>query len=484
MDMRKLFPGYYELTDEQLTKIWEECTFVFDTNILLHIYRYKPETRKRFFYEILERLGTRIWIPYQVAHEFQKQRLAVIDDQAKAYDQVIDLLGKISSDLKKALNKYNERHTFINPSQFNSKIEHAITESKQILYEAKKQHPNLWEVDTFRDKIDELFGGKIGNPYDEAVLKEKYQEAERRFELNIPPGPEDAGKKSITRYGDVILWFQLLDFVTAEKKPIIFITDDVKEDWWLSPTQSHSPIRPHPELVQEMYLKAGVSFHMYEGYKFVEKAQTFLQLENQPAIIDEIKAVGQLTSQREEIQTTVEMFEAVKTSDIRAWIEQMGAMNVTNVGAMFNRILEEAIIPETQTMIDPIAEKKITDMQAIFKKLEFLNFSDMRELFEKIESLGIPNIRAVFETLSLPSTRAKLETINLPNINLPNIQDALEAFDTPMMKATFKASNIPDIQTMLETAIILSNLSPSAEAIEANDQNELNNKEEDNTNSQ
>src|SRR5216683_7745877 len=108
MNMRKLFPGYYGLSDEQLSDLWEKSIFVFDTNILLHIYRYKPETRERFFFEILEKLKSRIWIPYQVAHEFQKQRLAVMEEQANAYDEVTDLLGKLSNGLKKELNKYNE----------------------------------------------------------------------------------------------------------------------------------------------------------------------------------------------------------------------------------------------------------------------------------------------------------------------------------------------------------------------------------------
>ena len=478
MDMRKLFPGYYELTDEQLAKIWEECTFVFDTNILLHIYRYKPETRKRFFYEILERLGTRIWIPYQVAHEFQKQRLAVMDEQVKAYDEVITLFGKTSSDLKKALNKYNKRHTFIEPSQLTSKIEQAIAESKQILYEAKRQHPNLWEADTSRDKIDELFSGKIGEPYDEAVLKEKYQEAERRFALNIPPGPKDTGKKGITRYGDVILWFQLLDFATTEKKPIIFITDDVKEDWWLPSTQSHSPIRPHPELIQEMYLKAGISFHMYEGYKFVEQAQTFLQLENQQAIIDEIKAIGQLSSQRaQDIQTVFEMFEAMKISDMQAMVEQMESMNMPDMRTLFEQV-EAMNMPDMQVLGEQVEPTNMPDMQAlraIFEKLEVMKISDIRATLQTMEALNLPNMRAAFEALNLPDVRAAFEALNLPDV-----QAMFEAFNTPTMRAALEAVNFPDIQTVFEAAIILSKLLTPAQIVEATNQSEVQNSEVDN----
>jgi len=53
--MRNLFPGFYDRTAEELSMLWQEATFVFDTNMLLNLYRYQEETRKRFF-EILDQL--------------------------------------------------------------------------------------------------------------------------------------------------------------------------------------------------------------------------------------------------------------------------------------------------------------------------------------------------------------------------------------------------------------------------------------------
>ena len=58
MNMRYLFPGYYQPTEEEFTELWKECIFSFDTNVLLHIYRYSPKTRQRLF-DILEKLQER-----------------------------------------------------------------------------------------------------------------------------------------------------------------------------------------------------------------------------------------------------------------------------------------------------------------------------------------------------------------------------------------------------------------------------------------
>src|SRR5260221_6409356 len=87
MSMHELFPAFYDLSDEKISELWQEGIFVFDTNMLLNIYRYTDESRNRFF-EILDRLKNRIWIPYQVALEYQDSRVEVIEEQVKAYSVV------------------------------------------------------------------------------------------------------------------------------------------------------------------------------------------------------------------------------------------------------------------------------------------------------------------------------------------------------------------------------------------------------------
>jgi PIN like domain len=98
--------------------------------------------------------------------------------------------------------------------------------------------------------------------------------------------------QNLQRYGDIILWFQLLDYARYQKKPIIFITDDGKKDWWIRDSQG-KPIRPLPELIQEMFVEASVLLHMYQGYEFLKAAVHFLKLEEKPEIIEEAKDVSE-----------------------------------------------------------------------------------------------------------------------------------------------------------------------------------------------
>ena len=290
--MRDLFPGFYEPTEQEIAKLWQEGIFVFDTNMLLHIYRYSPDTRERFF-ETLSRLSERIWIPDQVAFEYQDRRVGVISEQIKAYDDVADLLDTTLRGLKSKLEPLKKRHAFIDPVQLTEEITKAVTEAKSSVLKAKSEHPKYKEADPLRERIDELFHGRVGKSYPKDKLEEKYQEAQLRLERQIPPGLEDAGKKGLKKYGDVILWFQLIDYACAQKKPIIFTTDDVKKDWWLTSEESRGPIRPRPELAQEIYAEANVPFYMYQGDVFMDKAQKFLKLEEKPEVIEEIKEVRQ-----------------------------------------------------------------------------------------------------------------------------------------------------------------------------------------------
>src|SRR5260221_5166300 len=107
------------------------------------------------------------------------------------------------------------------------------------------------------EKLEKFFQNNIGNPYDIRRQEELYKQAQFRVELRIPPGWEDEGKNSYKAYGDILLWFQLIDYARTEKKPIVFVTDDGKKDWWIRDTKG-KPIKPLPALVQEMFVEAGV----------------------------------------------------------------------------------------------------------------------------------------------------------------------------------------------------------------------------------
>jgi PIN like domain len=296
--MEKQFPGFYDRTEEEFSMLWQEATLVLDTNMLLNVYRYREDTRERFI-EILEQLKERIWIPHQAIYEYQNNRLEVIGQQLKVYSEVSKALKSAQAPLE-GLEYLKEKHRFIKIDEIIEDPIRALAEANKKLsagqHKGRQEFEKLKASDSYRERITQLFQSRIGDPYKKDQLLDIYRQADKRFELQIPPGWKDKTKKTYGKYGDVILWFQLLEYARVHNKPILFITDDVKSDWFLSAQEGNGKPRPRSELVQEMYVEAGVLLHVYQGYEFFDQATKFLSLKPEPNISEDAKEVSAINS--------------------------------------------------------------------------------------------------------------------------------------------------------------------------------------------
>ena len=75
------------------------------------------------------------------------------------------------------------------------------------------------------------------------------EEGENRYKKEIPPGYKDGKKKDgIRKYSDLILWKEVIRYAKEQKKNIIFVTDDVKPDWWNIENDKYEFL---PQLIKE-----------------------------------------------------------------------------------------------------------------------------------------------------------------------------------------------------------------------------------------
>ena len=42
--MKDMFPNYYSFNEQDWDKLWNNCLFILDTNVLLNLYRYNKAT--------------------------------------------------------------------------------------------------------------------------------------------------------------------------------------------------------------------------------------------------------------------------------------------------------------------------------------------------------------------------------------------------------------------------------------------------------
>jgi copper chaperone CopZ len=293
--MKDQFREYYRPSKEEFEKLWEECLFVLDTNILLNFYRYSDKTNKDFF-SILEKISDRLWIPYHVAYEYQKNRLSVISEKMEAYKELDKIMDNQSLIFKNAFKtaiqgKGFERHPVIEIKDINNKIDNCFSDIKKQIKENEGKHPDLIKNDSIRERISILLKDKIGQKFSDDKLQDIYKKGDERFGENIPPGFVDQNKKGYQRFGDLIIWFEIIEKANLVKKPIIFVVDDGKEDWWN--IVRGKTTGPRPELLKEFYTEVNLQFYMYKSERFTSCAEKQLDLKFDSNTVKEIREVSQ-----------------------------------------------------------------------------------------------------------------------------------------------------------------------------------------------
>jgi hypothetical protein len=303
-------------------EIWKNGTFIFDSNVLLDLYRL-PKSAREDLINILksDKFKGRIWIGFQVILEFLNNRYEAISDQKNKFHSVRtivedaiehydELIGNLNSELAKL--KLKQRHSlidpdkFINPTNIQNGVKY-LNDFIENLETLETKQSDVNESDKLKDLVLELFDGKIGAGFDKKKLSEIYKEADKRYDAKIPPGYKDIKKEGahlyeekeyIRKYGDLILWKEILEKAKAEKlKYVVLITGDVKEDWWFE--KRGKKLGPRNELLNEIYHEAPDldTFFMYDTSSFLLYAKKELELNVKESSISETKELIELVRQ-------------------------------------------------------------------------------------------------------------------------------------------------------------------------------------------
>jgi hypothetical protein len=265
--MKSLFAGYYRPTKDEFDELWKKCTFVFDTSVLLDLYRSTAATRGVLL-NILEKVRDRIWLPYQAGWEYQENRLKVIAEERALYSELRKTLDGLVTSVQQKMHN----HAVESAEKIKEELEQSIKRILAIIDKGDSEHPDLMTEDHIRETITKLFQGKVGQRLDEKRLASIYQdEGPKRYKQKIPPGYKDVEKGETRQFGDLVIWNEMLEQARSSKCPLIFVTSDTKDDWWWR--QGQFTIGPRPELVQEIADFAKAKFYMYNVERFLSEAQ-------------------------------------------------------------------------------------------------------------------------------------------------------------------------------------------------------------------
>ena len=315
--MKEEFPEYFLPSEEEFNDLWGQAYIVFDANFLLNLYLYGSSTRESLFAD-LSKLNERLWIPAQVAEEYLSHRVSKIEQQHDVYGNMYKWLTDITSTFEKLLGNVTRHPTFDKEpirQGFNKafkKIEKVIRDQEAIHETEFIQNINSDEV---LNQLTELYKGKVGRRWKNDELGAIFKEGEVRYKNLVPPGYMDIGKDRKNKdkeknggdiekdknsgdvdtgerkYGDLILWKQLLEWSKGHDKPVIFVTEDAKEDWWLKGNLGRT-IGPRPELIAEHRSVTGKAFYMYKPDVFWKYAREQLKSATNIESIEEIERVS------------------------------------------------------------------------------------------------------------------------------------------------------------------------------------------------
>lgn len=312
--MKNLFGGFYGASEHETKTFWTspDSVFVFDTNALLLLYRCERETREAFFSQ-WEKIRERVWLPYHVCLEYQRNRLTAIKDHVK---ELRNAGAHISSRIETAadLNQFDPKYRMTikryeslrgKVTELAKELQGTVDRFVQEQIETRISEADfLTNHDTVRDRISDLIGERIGNPPTEKEINQLQQTGEIRFSKEIPPGFEDAKTKKdetftfnkITykrKFGDWFIWNEILMYA-SEKKPaaVIFVTNDNKKDW-LYETGGQTR-GPHESLKTELAEQGeGTHFLMYSSASFLNAANKNLEGQaTSPEAIKELERVS------------------------------------------------------------------------------------------------------------------------------------------------------------------------------------------------
>lgn len=311
-----------EVDIQDFERIWKEGIFIFDSNVLLDLYRL-PESASKDLLKVLKskEFTNRIWIGFQVLVEFLNNRHEAISDQKNKFgvvrkhltecsSQYFEILSALSGELSQL--KLKQRHSLIDPDKFitASNIESGIKFVRDFidhLDSLEKKQSDVNDRDSLQDLVLELFDGKIGEGFSKAELEKFYELGEKRYQNSIPPGYKDKGKTGsyliddrefIRKFGDLILWHEIIKKAKSENlKYVVLITGDVKEDWWYE--KRGKKLGPRRELLNEIYHQAPSLevFHMYDTSNFLMRARDAFNIKVQESSIKEAKILVEASRQ-------------------------------------------------------------------------------------------------------------------------------------------------------------------------------------------
>jgi PIN like domain len=311
--MRDKYPGWYPKSAAEASALWDNAIFVPDANVLLHCLRHPSEVREELL-RLFDALKESLWIPYQVGLEFHRNRLDVELGAQDAYNILIKDQEATIEKARERLRQLRAHPTISVPKEL-AALDMFLADFRARMATSRASHPTE-DIAAAVIRLTQLLDSRIGDKGKPEQLAALKKEGDDRYAKKIPPGYKDAKKDvgEFDKYGDLIIWKDMIGKAKSDKRPIIFISDDAKEDWWW--IHKGRKLGPRPELIEEFQAGSDQDFHIYEFGQFLRFAGE--RLPEIKAGVDQVEK-----SLEDDVRARKKQNEAAEAIETRARVREL-----------------------------------------------------------------------------------------------------------------------------------------------------------------
>lgn len=284
--MKQHFPGFYTYSKQEQKDLIAKSTIVFGASVLLDLLKISYGMD---FLDVINKQipKERLWLPYDTAWLYHERLATIIDEQIQNVDSAASALNRLKDSFSD-----NVQHPYISDTlkvdfdNMMNRLKDALERDRNFLL----SHLNNSDL---RKRIDEVFRGRIGEPYEQNQLEQLYHESEERHKQRKHPCLDFSGSKNIRiRHHRLIVWKQIERYAQGENKPIVLVLNRITPNWFF--IYNDAMVRPHQNLINEFIDNTGQNIYIITAHELIDRlvprktqviTSLLAQLKNKPDLL-------------------------------------------------------------------------------------------------------------------------------------------------------------------------------------------------------
>ncbi|MFD8508955.1 PIN-like domain-containing protein [Streptomyces sp. NPDC059687] len=291
------FGAFRTPTTDDFTSVLTHGLVAPDANVLLNLYRYTEQARG----DLLRALGAvedRLWVPHQVLVEFWRNRESTLSDARSSGAQAAEDMAGHAAQAERTLRTWANRVALPEEEtdRLRSQLNKVFDDVQETIVKVGEGEWQNITHDTSTDpviaELEPALDSRVGAPLSPLDHDKAIAEGMRRVEKRLPPGYMDKTKEGVGAAADYLVWEQVLREAGRRQCDVLFVTADVKEDWWRKEQGFNRG--PRPELTEELRTRGGGRLFMLTPKRFLEVAAPILEFGLREGSVEDIERVERI----------------------------------------------------------------------------------------------------------------------------------------------------------------------------------------------